>query len=227
VKFSFVYVDERGTHFTDDQVITLLVFQLPLIDITFYREPGPFYPGQPGPLPIQITNLSRKLTVLGNMKASLASGGTISNDVTLVGAMDAGNYFTLDANLIPDAAGPMDIDVTVNYTDDFNQLQTLHRTLHVEVQEMATLPDQGGGVGTQGGVPGGKPGEIINPGGGDVPAAPETFGDKLLRLVKGLIGLDSGVPQTTSPAIMPSEDPSMNGGSSAPIVVPAPAMKGG
>jgi hypothetical protein len=226
VKFSFVYVDQRGTHFTDDQVITLLVFQIPLIDITFYHEAGPFYPGQPGLLPIQITNLSRKPVVLGNMKASVASGGTLTNDVTLVGAMDAGNYFTLDANLIPDAPGPMDIEVAVNYTDDFNQLQTIHRKLHIDVQEAAAMPEGPGGQGSQGGVPGGKPGEITNPGGSDVPAAPETFSDKLLRVVKGLIGLDSGVPQP-APAAMPTEDPSMNGGSSAPIVVPGPAMKGG
>ena len=106
VKFSFVYIDGRGNRFVDDQVITLLVYQLPLVEITFYREPGPFFTGQPGQLPIQITNLSRKPTILGNMKASVKSGGQLQNEVTLVGAMDAGGYFTLDFDPDPRAARP-------------------------------------------------------------------------------------------------------------------------
>jgi hypothetical protein len=226
VKFSFTYVDERGASFTDDQVITLLVYQNPLVEVTFYREAGPFFVGQPGALPIQITNLSRKQTVLGNMKATLASGGTITNGTTFIGAMDAGGYFTLDANLIPDQPGPISLDITVSYTDDFNQPKTIRQTLPIEVQEMSSQPDPGSQQ--PGGVPGGKPGSIINPGGGDITPVPETFSEKLVRALKGLIGLDSGHPQNTVPVIGPSEIPSQNGANpSKPIIIPAPGIKGG
>jgi hypothetical protein len=225
VKFSFTYLDERGNPFTDDQVITLLVYQQPLVEVTFYHEAGPFYPGQPGLLPIQITNLSRKPTVLGNLKASVASGGQVTNNVTLVGAMDAGGYFTLDANLVPDQPGPLDIDITVSYTDDFNQPQTIHQKLQVQVQEQSMEPNQGN---LPGGVPGGKPGELVNPGGAPANLTPETFGDKVVRFLKGMVGLDSGQPQTINPALGPTEIPSQNGAfPSKPIIVPGPGIKGG
>ncbi|MDD5370339.1 MAG: hypothetical protein PHQ40_14745 [Anaerolineaceae bacterium] len=226
LKFSFVYTDSHGVRFTDDQVITLLVFQLPLVEITFYREAGPFFAGQPGPLPLQITNLSRKQTVLGNLKATVKSGGTISNNTTLVGAMDPGGYFTLDAMLLPDAPGPLDIDITVSYTDDFNQPQSIHQSLQVTVQEQMAPPEGTGGPG----VPGGKPGEFVNPG-SNIPSAPETFMQKVVRFLKGMIGLDSGQSQPATNPGMPIEGGApgngMNGGSSKPIIIPAPPMKGG
>jgi hypothetical protein len=226
VKFSFTYVDERGTSFTDDQVITLLVYQNPLVEVSFYREAGPFFVGQPGALPIQIVNQSRKATVLGNMKASVASGGTITNDTTLVGAMDPGGYFTLDANLIPEKPGPLTVDITVSYTDDFNQPKTIQRTLQIDVQDGSGAPDTSGQM--PGGVPSGKPGVMVNPGGVDA-APPETFSEKLVRAFKGLIGLDSGRPQNTTPAIGPSEIPNQNNSAmpGKPIIVPAPGIKGG
>ncbi len=211
MKFSFVYVDQRGVRFVDDQVITLLVYQLPLVELTFYREAGPFFPGQPGALPIQITNLSRKPVVLGNLKANVKSGGMLTNNTTLIGAMDPGGYFTLDAMLIPDAPGPMDIDVSVSYTDDFNQPQEIHQSMQVTVQEQMAPPvdltPQPGGI----------------DGGPVVPAVEETFWQKLGRLVKGLLGLDSGTSQpVTNPSGIPSEIPQQGVPGGKPIIVPGP-----
>jgi uncharacterized repeat protein (TIGR01451 family) len=233
VKFSFTYVDGKGAHLTDDQVITLLVYQLPLVEITFYHDPGPFYVGQPGPLPIQITNLSRKATVLGNMKASVAADGEITNASTLVGAMDAGGYFTLDSVLVPSKAGPMDIIVTVNYTDDFNQPQTITDKLPITVQD---APVEIGPNGTPGAVvPGGKPGEFLPSGNSEQGSgAPESFLDKVFRAVKGLIGLDSGQPNTggsDGTAAPDSNNPGNlgggGGGGGGIQVIPVAPLKGG
>lgn len=213
LKFSFVYVDGRGVRFVDDQVITLLVYQLPLVEMTFYREAGPFFTGQPGALPIQITNLSRKAVVLGNLKANVATGGTLTNNTTLVGAMDPGGYFTLDAMLIPEVAGPMEIDVSVSYTDDFNQPKEIHQKMQVNVEEMVAPPvDNSGGKGEQ--IP-------------VVPAVEETFWQKLGRLVKGLLGLDSGTSQpVTEPSTLPGDIP-QEGGPQKPIIAPpVPGPKG-
>ena len=65
MKFSFVYADEYGATYTDDQVITLLVYQSPQVDVSFYRPPDPLFVGQPALLPIQIVNLGRASTVSG------------------------------------------------------------------------------------------------------------------------------------------------------------------
>ncbi len=222
VKFSFVYQDARGVRFVDDQVITLLVYSLPLVEISFYRDAGPFFVGQPGALPIQIVNQSRKSVVLGNMKASVAdpSLGTLMNASTLVSAMDPGGYFTLDATFIPNQPGPMEIIVEVGYTDDFNQPKTITQKLNIDVQEMQQEP-----------IPGGTPGVII-PGGMDQggkdgvvpPAGPETFWDKVVRFIKGLIGLDSG----KTPAVIPAGTAEPNVPEQGVPVKPAPIpQKGG
>ncbi|MCL4561518.1 MAG: hypothetical protein M1281_13015 [Chloroflexi bacterium] len=209
VKFSFDYTDSKGAHYTDDQVITLLVFSLPLVEMNFYRDPGPFFVGQPGALPIQIVNLSRKATVLGNLKATVQEG-EVMNNVTLVGAMDPGGYFTLDAMLVPARSGPLDVDVTVSYTDDFNQLKTISQKLTIEVQEAVIEP-----------VPSGNPGDMpVEP-----VTAPETLWDKVVRFFKGLVGLDSGKPELPTPAAttpMPGEAVPVPGGK----IIPVPA-KGG
>ncbi len=188
LKLSFAYTDERNNAFTDDQVITLLVYQPPLLDISFYRDPGPLFAGQPNSLPLQVVNLGRSAAVLGNMKVT-ATGAQFSNNVTLVGNLDIGFPFTLDAICIPDQPGPLELTLTVDYTDDFNQPQTITQTLTVEVME--------GGGPTVG--PGDGSGDSGGPGEGSPPSAPETFLQKVWRFILGLIGLDSGQPSGSTP----------------------------
>jgi hypothetical protein len=104
------------------------------VDVSFYRPPDPFYVGQPGALPIQVVNLGKRLSVLGTLKITSASG-TIENGTSLVGSLDAGGYFTLDAMVIPEQSGKMSLDITIEYTDDFNQPRTIARKLEIEVME--------------------------------------------------------------------------------------------
>jgi hypothetical protein len=110
-------------------------------------------------------------------------GAEFSNNVILVGNLDVGMYFTLDATMIPVLPGPFDLLVTIDYTDDFNQSQVITQTLAVDVQEMF-MPE-----------PGMEGGEGIN-----VPTdqPPETFWQKVLRFFKGLLGLgsDRAAPDT-------------------------------
>ena len=200
-KISFVYTDEKGTRHIDDQVITLLVYLQPVVEVSFYRDPGPLFAGQPNMLPIQIINLGRKSVILGNMRVS-APNGQLMNNTLFVGTLETGGYFTLDASLVPDIPGPMELVVTVDYTDDFNQPQTISRTIPVEILEAPIFeepPVDGNG----------------DPGMGIPPAIEsETFWQKVLRFVRGLIGLDSGVPQPGIPGEMP--------GGESPFESPAP-----
>ncbi|WP_322807440.1 hypothetical protein [Thermanaerothrix sp.] len=196
-KISFVYDDEKGNRQVNDQVITLLVYSLPQVEVGLYRDPGFFQVGMPTMLPLQVTNLGRKSAVLGNMRVT-AENAELSNNVSLVGALEPGGYFTLDVNFTPFQAGPQDITVTITYTDDFNQPRSITQTLTVEVAEAPVMETP------------------MVPGEGGLPAepTPETFWDVLWRFIKGLLGLGSDRPQPTpiSPETPPGEVPVGPGG---------------
>lgn len=174
MEFSFIYAAENATY-TDNQVITLLVYKLPRVDISLYRDAGQFFTFQPNILPLQIVNLGRSTSTLGNMRVS-AEGVQLSNNVILIGNLDPGGFFTLDATVIPEVAGMLDLLVTVDYNDDFNQPRTITRTITVEVIEIPPIDpgDNGGGP--------------IEP----PPPEPETLWQKIIRFIRGLLGLDTG-----------------------------------
>ena len=138
-KISFVYTDPKGRRMVDDQVITLLVFSLPKLEFSFYRLPVLLNVGEPGQLPIQVTNISKKSAVLGNMTVS-APSGTLSNNTAMIGNLDPGGYYTIDATYIPDMAGMIPLNFSIRYTDDFNQLRVYEGSMEVEVQEGALMP---------------------------------------------------------------------------------------
>ena len=203
LKISFVYIDPAGTRYTDDQVITLLVHAPPLVNVSFYRPPDPLFVGQPGMLPIQVVNLGRESVVLGMMTASLPDAEMMNNTL-LVGNLDPGFPITLDAAAIPSQPGIVDVTVTIEYTDHFNQPQTITQMLQVEVQEAMPM-----GPGMEGGGGGEETFEM--------PPAPETFLQTIWRFIRGMLGLDSA--RSTA-----------SGGSFAPggevEVVPVGPMKG-
>jgi hypothetical protein len=181
LKISFVYSNSKGTQVVDDQVITLLVYSLPQVQVDFYRDLGVITAQMDNVLPIQVTNLGKKTTVLGTMKVT-ANGATLTNNVSLVGSLDPGGYFTLDTGLFPDQAGSMDINITINYTDDFNQPRTVEQKITIDVQPaMEPTPDT---------INGSSNGGVDN--GSTVPPQSETFWQKVGRFFKGLFGLDSG-----------------------------------
>jgi hypothetical protein len=194
MKVTFSYLNNKGEAVNDEQVITLLVYSLPTVDISFYRPPDPFIVGQPGALPIQVVNLGRRLAVLGTLKVE-SENGTIENGTSLVGSLDAGGYFTLDAMVIPEQSGTMTLKVTIDYTDDFNQARTISRTLQIEVMEGFEEPVIEPGTGGGGG------------GEGFPVAVEETALQKAWRFILGLLGLDSAPPSNSDPGIVPGPVP--------------------
>lgn len=210
LKISFVYFDEHNHSYTDDQIITLLVYRLPLVDISFYQEVAPLFSGQPNLLPVQVVNLGRASVVLGNMRIN-ADTGQLSNNSILVGALESGGYFTLDATYISDQPGPVDLLITIDYTNDFNQMEVITETLIVEVLDQPIIepPITNGMDGN---------GEIIT-------NQPETFLQKIWRFILGLIGLDSGINNSETPTFDQPIDTGLP--SEEPIIVPAqPPLKG-
>jgi len=189
--YSFVYLTEDDQKVVDNQVITLLVFRLPSLQIDFSMEPGPFYANQPNILPLQVINLGKQAVILGNMVVA-ANDAQLENNMALVGAIDPGFYFTLEPMITPFQAGPLDILVSVNYTDDFNQPRVFETTLTIEVIEVETGDFEFGDETY-------PPGEDF--GDADFQESTETFWQKLLRVIKGLLGLDSGVKSDPAPLI--------------------------
>ena len=113
---------------------------------------------------------------------------------------------------MPFQPGPLNIEVNINYTDDFNQPRTITQTLTVEVMEMPTpeFPTDG--------FPPEPP-----------PPAEETFWQKVLRFLRGLIGLGSAEPTPAPFNPMPGNEfpPEEMPGQPMPVPVePLPRPKG-
>lgn len=179
MKVTFSYLDEKGNTVNDEQVITLLVYNLPSVDVSFYQPVSAFFIDQPGFLPLQVTNMGKKMSILGNMKVS-TTAGTLENAQAMIGPLESGGYFTLDAMLYPEQPGPLALTVTIDYLDDFNQPRSITQTLNVEVLEMEEPPIDPN-------FPEGGEGEIYPPSDQE-----ETFWQKTWRFILGLFGLDSG-----------------------------------
>ena len=201
MKVTFSYLNDKNEVINDEQVITLLIYSLPNVDVSFYRPPDPFFVGQSGALPIQVVNIGKRLTVLGNIKLESESG-TIENGTGLIGSIDAGGYFTIDSMFTPEKSGPMTLNVTIDYTDDFNQARTLKKTLQVEVME-------GMGEG-EGGVVGPSIEGDGGGGGGVIPVPQEESSlQKVWRFVLGIFGLDSAPASGGEQVVPPVEEPSV------------------
>jgi hypothetical protein len=198
MKVTLSYTDSHGTQVNDEQVVTLLVYSLPSVDIGFYQPVTELYTYQSNLLPLQVINIGRKTAILGNMTISSTSG-MVENGQAFVGSLEPGGYFTLDTMLTPDAAGEVEVVVTVEYTDDFNTARTITKTLIVNVVEMQTDPslDPNSPEFNNGGMPVDQP---------------ETLWQKIVRFILGLFGLDSGTNsgsqptqiEPTTPQIKPS-----------------------
>lgn len=211
---SFVYNDATGTSFVDEQVVTLLVYSRPQVEINFYMEPPLLFAGQPGPIPLQIINIGKESTIFGNLSVT-GEGAEFTNNNIFVGALEPGGFFPLDASVIPEQPGTLELIAQVSYTDDFNQQQVISRTLTMEVMEaMIEEPPIDPGMGGPDGP--GMPPMEPEPGGA------ESWQQKVWRFVLGLIGLSSGPaqPDVIDPGFPPP-------GGEPPLDEPGPVIPGG
>jgi hypothetical protein len=205
VKVSFVYTDNTGANYVDDQVITLLVYQTPQVEMGFYTQPPPLFAGQQGSLPLQLVNTGRNSVVFGNFSVA-AEEAELFNNAIFVGALEPGGFFPLDALITPFEAGPLDLNLSVSYTDDFGQPAVITDTIPVEVLEGAPID-----------VPLGPDGlpiegdESIE--GSEFPVdegstTEETLLQRFWRFLRGLLGLGSAPAQEgSSEEFVPEEFP--------------------
>ncbi len=190
LKVSFVYTDDKGVGYTDDQVITLLVYQTPQVEMDFYTQPQPFFAGQPGGLPLQLVNTGRNSTIFGNFTVS-AENAELVNNAIFVGALEPGGFFPLDAMITPFEPGPLELLLSVSYTDDFSRPAVITQTLSIDVME--SMPIEEPPLGPDGlPIDGGDTGGEFPP--DETPGGEESLLDRLWRFLRGLFGLGSDQP---------------------------------
>lgn len=219
LKLSFIYTDPKGARMIDDGLITMLVLSLPQLEVSFYRDPGPISTDMPAQLPIQVTNISRKSVVLGNMIVT-STNGEVTNNTALVGSLEPGGYFTLDAMYAPTEEGPATLRFEIRYTDDFNQLRTYNMEKEIEViagQSMSgllqpLLDEKGNPVLDEQGnqimidpafTDGSQGGPSMD---GSFPQKEPSFWSKLWNAIKGFFGLGTGSETPVMPEV-PNEVP--------------------
>ncbi|MCB0031593.1 MAG: hypothetical protein KDE28_26965, partial [Anaerolineales bacterium] len=188
LKVSFVYEDAQNSEYVDDQIVTLLVVRRPSVNVSFYAPLPPFFAGEPGSLPLQVVNTGNRSAVLGNFTVS-ADNATIENGTVFVGNLEPGGFYPLDALIIPGAEGTQELVLTVSYTDDFGQPQTITQSLAIDVMPAMVFEE---------------PTDIIDEP-GPVEPVEETLGQKIWRFFLGLIGLSSGPPQGNVDSGVPFE----------------------
>lgn len=185
VKVSFVYTDNNGVSYTDDQVITLLVFQQPQVQMNFYTTEPTLFAGEPGGLPLQLVNTGRNAVVFGNFTVN-AENAELTNNAIFVGALEPGGFFPLDALITPFEPGPLELELSVTYTDDFNRPAVISDTLTIEVLESAPVEPVDPTLGPDG-LPI-DPNAPVDEGGG---TTQESLGQRIWRFLRGLFGLGS------------------------------------
>lgn len=181
ITLNFAYKDPAGASLNDEQIITLLVYLVPSVDIGYYKAPGLYTPDRKAILPLQVVNLSSTSVLLGDLMVS-SDSIPLTNNRTFVGTLEGGGNFTLDAEFIPKQAGEQTFNVTITYQDNFKVLQTITKNLTVTVKEPV-----GSELPTSSGQSASKDGKTPT----NLPNAPESFGQILLRFIRGMIGFGS------------------------------------
>ena len=169
VPVALAFDDARGTRHTDSQLISLLVRRRPHLQIGFYRPVEMASIDVPIRLPVEVTNIGRTLINVSTMELS-STQLEISEGSMYLGPLDGGTSGSLEATAVAKEGGTAEVLVTVNYLDDFEQPQVVTKTLTVEVE---------------------KPVEISPEAEEEAQEQEEGFWDKVLRFLRGLVGLGS------------------------------------
>ena len=108
--------------------------QLPNVDVQFLSTTGSIMVGQPGMLPLQVVNIGKRSSVLGNMKITTEAGmieERYQPDRDRWMRVVPHPRFHVIRQSNPDSNS----EYHHRYTDDFNQPRVLTRKLEVEVPE--------------------------------------------------------------------------------------------
>lgn len=130
---TLAFDDAQGTRHTEDQIISLLVRRPPHLEIGFYRPVGSAMVGQPIELPIEVNNIGRSMVNVSTLELS-SEALEIPDGSFYLGALDGGTAGSWETTATPQEGGTVELQVTINYLDSFEQPQVVTETLTVEVE---------------------------------------------------------------------------------------------
>jgi hypothetical protein len=166
---ALAFDDVRGTRHTDSQLISLLVRRRPHFKIGFYRPVGSHLVDVPFDLPVEVTNIGRALVNVSTLEVT-SEQLEISEGSLYLGPLDGGTSGSLEPMAVARQGGTAEVVVSVHYLDDFEQPQVVTETLTVEIEEpLDAAPEAEQSPEEQ----------------------EEGFWGKVLRFIKGMLGLGS------------------------------------
>ena len=165
---ALAFDDARGTRHSDSQLISLLVRRRPHLQIGFYRPVGMATVGVPLELPVEVTNIGRTLVNVSTLEMT-SEQLEIQDGSLYLGPLDGGTSGSIEATGVAQEGGTAEVQVSVHYLDDFEQPQIVTKTLTVEVEEPVVVPESAD----------------------EEDQKEQWFWDKLLRVLRGLVGLGS------------------------------------
>jgi len=165
---ALAFDDARGTRHSDSQLISLLVRRRPHLQISFYRPVEVVTVGIPFDLPVEVTNIGRTLVNVSTLEMT-SEQLEIQEGSLYLGPLDGGTSGSLEATGVAQEGGTAEVQVAVHYLDDFEQPQVVTKTLTVEVEEPVVVPESAD----------------------EEDEEKQGFWDKLLRVLRGLVGLGS------------------------------------
>ena len=145
VQFNLSYIDNFNVQHDETETISLVINAQPLVQIGFFDQlPDLILVGDFFDLPVEVINIGTQQINISTI--SITSDRLDLTDASLyVGPLDGGT----SASLVPTAealqAGTVEITVTINYLDSFQQPQVVTEVLTVEVEAIPldALPDEG------------------------------------------------------------------------------------
>jgi hypothetical protein len=125
--------------------------------------------GVPLELPVEVTNIGRTLVNVSTLEMT-SEQLEIQDGSLYLGPLDGGTSGSIEATGMAQEGGTAEVQVAVYYLDDFEQSRVVTKTLTVEVEEPVVVPE---------------------PGEDEDQEEEKGFWDKLLRVLRGLVGLGS------------------------------------
>lgn len=152
VEFELSYIDNYNVQHSEVETFSLRVDTLPFLYVSLFNPvPEVITVGDMFELPIQVINIgtqSLNVTTIEVMSDLLA----ITDGSTFLGELDSGTSGSLIAQAEALDAGTATVWVSVNYLDDFQQLQVYTHELTFEVQAAPVSQDESQGTPQQPGV---------------------------------------------------------------------------
>ncbi|MCB9176404.1 MAG: hypothetical protein H6648_04525 [Caldilineae bacterium] len=193
IEVRFDFVDADGKAGSSTEQVSLLISREVLLAINPLEVPTSAVAGMPQRIMVDLVNQGSSTVSVANAVIRGADGISIEPPVTeFVGPLDAGGFFTLQADLLAGEAGAGSVTVSVAYYDDFNEPRELVETFEIAVEAAPEMP-------------------VLD---ADAEAASARSGGSLVtRILKGLLGLGASAP-TAPPAapIPPGMSVPMEGG---------------